>query len=215
MDDNERRVIDDLFGRIRQLEAGSGQRDAEAEALIRRHLGDQPAAPYYMAQAIVVQEQALAASQQRVDELERQLAARQQQGSFLGGMFGRPAASPATAAAATLPQGRSSLPAMPVGASAPTVGPWARAAAPDPAAAMTGQRTGGSFMAGAMQTAMGVAGGMLIGNALSHVFESTPAQASEHHGDVAAHQHPDAPHQGHHFPDDGGMGDSGGFDDEL
>ena len=88
MDENERHIIDDLFGKLRQAEARSGPRDREAEDLIRRHVGAQPAAPYYMAQAIVVQEQALAASQARVQELERQLTGRPAGGGFLAGLFG-------------------------------------------------------------------------------------------------------------------------------
>lgn len=44
--------------------------------------------PYYMAQAIVVQEQALEAAQRRIEELEAQIAQSQQRGSFFSSMFG-------------------------------------------------------------------------------------------------------------------------------
>ena len=60
MDPKERQVIDDLFGKLRQVESRSPQRDPEAEAHIARQVAGLPAAPYYMAQAILVQEQALA-----------------------------------------------------------------------------------------------------------------------------------------------------------
>ena len=46
MDQNERRIIDDLFERLRKAEEQSGPRDPEAEALIARHVAAQPAAPY-------------------------------------------------------------------------------------------------------------------------------------------------------------------------
>ena len=65
MDATERQVIDELFGKVKQAEGGSGARDPQAEARIREHLAAQPAAPYYMAQAILIQEQALKASPSR------------------------------------------------------------------------------------------------------------------------------------------------------
>jgi uncharacterized protein len=76
MDQRERQVIDELFGKLHQVERQAPQRDAEAEAHIRQQVSGLPAAPYYMAQAILVQEQALANMQTRVQELERQLAER-------------------------------------------------------------------------------------------------------------------------------------------
>ena len=69
MDRRERQVIDELFGKLRQVERQAPQRDAEAEAHIRQQVSGLPAAPYYMAQAILVQEQALANMQTRVQEL--------------------------------------------------------------------------------------------------------------------------------------------------
>lgn len=164
MDQTERQIIDDLFAKLRQAEAQSGPRDPQAEAHIRDAIARQPAAPYLMAQAIVMLEQALAASQNQNQELERQLqerpAAAPAGGGIFGGLFGG-GAKPAPA-----PQQR------------PGGSPWGQApgAAPaygDPrvaAYAQQPQRAGGGFMAGAMQTAMGVAGGMLIGSALSSAF---------------------------------------------
>ena len=87
MDDNERQVIDELFEKIRLVEERSGGRDGDAEARIRDHIGRQPAAPYYMAQTILVQQQALAAAEARIDDLERQVSERAS-GSFLSGLFG-------------------------------------------------------------------------------------------------------------------------------
>ena len=71
MDQNERGIIDGLFERLRKAEDQAGPRDPDAEALIRRHTAAQPAAPYYMAQAIVVQQEALARAQARIQELAR------------------------------------------------------------------------------------------------------------------------------------------------
>ncbi|WP_353001054.1 DUF2076 family protein [Mesorhizobium sp. M1295] len=41
------------------------------------------------------------------------------------------------------------------------------------------QRAGGGFLAGAAQTAMGVAGGVLLGNAIAGMFGGSEAQAAE------------------------------------
>jgi uncharacterized protein len=148
MDQNERRIIDDLFTRLGEAERRAGPRDAEAERLIERHLGSQPAAPYYMAQAIVVQQDALANAQARIEQLEREATERPAGGGFLGGLFGgeREPAQPR--------QRRS--------------GPWSQP---------YGQ--GGGFLAGAAQTAMGVAGGVLIANAIADLLGPEEAAAAE------------------------------------
>src|SRR4051794_29775970 len=160
MDQNERQIIEELFGKLRQAEAQSGPRDVQAESFIRDQVSRLPAAPYLMAQAIVIQEQALAASQARIQELEQQLRERPASGG--GGLFG-----------SLFGGGAQRQPAGP-----PPNSPWGNQGAGqgygpvgDPRVAAYAnpqyqQRSGGGFMAGAMQTAMGVAGGVLIGNAL-------------------------------------------------
>jgi hypothetical protein len=94
LDQKERQVIDELFGKLQQLDRQSPQRDAEAEEHIRRQVATLPAAPYYMAQAILVQEQALGTLQSRVQELERDAAARPAGGGFLGGLSVPPSPRP-------------------------------------------------------------------------------------------------------------------------
>ena len=158
MDQNERRIIDDLFARLGEAERRAGPRDAEAEGLIGRHLRGQPAAPYYMAQAIVVQQEALSNAQARIEQLERELSERPAGGGFLGGLFGgeRAAPRPPTRAHGGPRQSTAGQ------------GPWSRS---------HGQ--GGGFLAGAAQTAMGVAGGVLVANALAGMLAPDPAQAAE------------------------------------
>jgi uncharacterized protein len=170
MDQKERQVIDELFGKLRQLDQQAPQRDAEAERYIAQQLTAMPAAPYYMAQALLVQEQALGNLQNRVQELERQVAQRPEGGggSFLGNLFGVGTAAPQAQA----PQ-RSVAPPppgpIPQQYLQPGVGaggsPW-------------GRPMGGGFLAGAMQTAVGVAGGMLVADALSHAFSAGASEVS-------------------------------------
>jgi hypothetical protein len=151
MDQNERQIIDDLFDRLGKAEEQAGARDPDAEALIARHVAAQPAAPYYMAQAIVVQQEALGRAQTRIQELERQLAERRS-GGFLSGLFGgEDAPSSATPASGERSHGG--------------FGRY-----PQPAA--------GGFLAGAMQTALGVAGGFLIADAISGLLSPDEAAAA-------------------------------------
>ena len=157
MDQNERRIIDDLFARLGEAERRRVPRDGEAERLIQGHLGRQPAAPYYMAQAIVVQQEALANAQARLEQLERELSERPA-GGFLGGLFdggARAAPRPPTPSHGSRRQSAGQ-------------GPWSRPA---------GQ--GGGFLAGAAQTAMGVAGGVLVANALAGMLAPDHAAATE------------------------------------
>jgi hypothetical protein len=158
VDGNDRQVIEGLFDKLRQVDSQAPARDAEAERLIRQQIESLPAAPYYMAQAIVVQEQALASLHQRIQELERQATEQPAGGGgFLSGLFGTGSRQPA-------PPARVAPPAYAQQA-APQRGPW-------------GGGGGGGFMAGAMQTALGVAGGMLIADALASAFGAGAAEAA-------------------------------------
>ena len=191
MDQNERGIIDDLFDRLRRAEGQSGPRDPEAEALIARHVAAQPAAPYYMAQAIVVQKEALARAQSRVQDLERQLAERGS-GGFLGGLFGgQEAPSPAAPARVERDSG--------------DLGYYRRANA------------GGGFLAGAMQTALGVASGFLIADAISALFSPGDAAAAapeaDPHSAAAAEDQSSGEAAGFSEEDAGGDFDFGGFDE--
>lgn len=150
MDQNEKSLIDNLFSRLRDAEQQSGPRDAQAEAAIREALTRQPAAPYYMSQAILVQEHAMKALNERVRQLEESLASRPAGGGgFLSNLFG--------------------------GGSQPAAAPRPYAAQPTPFS----NAPQGSFLGGAMQTAMGVAGGMLLANALGDLFSGGEEAVTE------------------------------------
>lgn len=133
----DRDAIDGLFDRIEDVARNSASRDRDAEGLIQQRLREFPPAPYYMAQTILIQEQALRQAQERIEQLEAQA---QQRGGFLGGLFGddEPQRRPAR-----------------------NRGPWDR----EPDDGRRGQ--GGGFLAGAAQTALGVTGGVLLGSAIA------------------------------------------------
>jgi hypothetical protein len=175
MDRNEQQTIQELFEQLANVERQSPARDAEAEAYIREQIARLPGAAYYMAQTIVMQGRALDDAQTRIDELERQVAPQQSSGGLFSGIFGdsrQPSRS-----AGSVPH---------VGGPAPTAPqqPWGQTTQPPP------QPGGGGFLAGAAQAAMGVAGGVLLGNAIEGMFGRGEAAAA-HPGEAAA-AHPQA-----------------------
>lgn len=166
MQSEEQQLIESLFSRLKQAETQSGQRDAEAEKLIQQQVQQQPGAPYYMAQSILIQEAALKQLNNRVSELEAKLAQAQQQqpqqssGGFLAGLFGGGS--------------QRQQPAQP---QAQQQNPWNSspqqqqqpAYAPAPAQAAAPSATRG-FLGGALQTAVGVAGGVVMADMLTSMF---------------------------------------------
>jgi len=150
----DERAIEDLFERLRNVERNSGPRDADAERLIRQRLAENPAAAYYMAQTIIVQEAALRDAQERLEA--QQNDAPRGQGGFMDSIFGN------------------DRPAPPV---RPRRSPWDRGPQDDDFGYRREAR-GGGFLAGAAQTALGVTGGLLLGSALGSIFAGD-AQAAE------------------------------------
>lgn len=172
MDRNDQQAINGLFSKLAHVEQQSGQRDAESDRFIQERISQQPGAPYYMAQTIVVQEQALEAAQRRIEELEYQNTQGAQQrggGGFFSSMFGSNAQ----------PQQQRPAPQRTAyGHTAPAASPWGNQGQGQQGMPMQQQR-GGGFLAGAAQTAMGVAGGVLLGNAIMGMMGGDEAQAAQ------------------------------------
>ena len=176
MNSEEQTLIDGLFSRLQQAETDSAPRDAQAEARIKEHMARQPAVGYYMTQSILVQEHALqsldAQNKQQVqqiqqlqDELQRAKAtqpAPASGGGFLSSIFGGGSREPQPAPSNS--GGGWREPARPAfGQPAPQQNyqpPQAPAAAP----------AGSGFLGGAMKTAAGVAGGVLLAEGISSLF---------------------------------------------
>lgn len=206
MNQQDRDAIDTIFGRLKDVERQAPPRDPDAESFIRSRMDSQPGAAYYLAQTVAVQETALKNAQQRISELEQRVetaapagaAAQQAPGGSLGSLFGRGADKSA---------------ATGLSGATPTTPP------PQQRQGMGG----GGFLAGAAQTAMGVAGGMMLGNLLGGLFGGKEANAAEptQAADAAAADTQDAqasqvsdPAPDDGFQDDGGgFFDDGGFDD--
>ncbi|MGA8659823.1 MAG: DUF2076 domain-containing protein [Chthoniobacterales bacterium] len=164
MTPEEQNLITGLFERLRQ--ADTGPKDPGAEQLIRTKTAELPTAPYLMAQAVLVQEHALANAQARIADLERQVAAgsqaSQQGGGFLSGVThlfggGKPSQAsppPVPTQAPQTPQARPASAPPPI-----TVVPQAP---PYPSTVQMAPSSGGGFLQSAMATAAGVAGGSLL-----------------------------------------------------
>ena len=153
MEAGDREIIEGYFKRM--AEADKPARDPEAEKLIAEKVAAIPGAAYYLAQAAIASEHAMAEAQNRIQHLEWE--AQRKQGGMLGSLFG----------------GGTSRPPQPVHAPGyrPGMlenqrGPWGGQSRP-------------SFMGGAMQMVMGVAGGMLLGHLIGQMFGSNPAAAAE------------------------------------
>lgn len=67
----DQQAINDLFDRIEDVARTSALRDQDAELLIQQRLRAFPPAPYYLAQVVVMQDQALREARERIEELER------------------------------------------------------------------------------------------------------------------------------------------------
>ena len=177
MTPEERQLLAGLFDRTRA--ASANPRDKEAEAFIAEAVREQPYATYLLAQAVIVQDQALGAANEKLQQLEarvKELEAAQASGggSFLGGLFGggRPAAPTSVPSAGAAPAPAQQAPS-----------PWGRQQAPQqyaqpqyaqPQQQAQPQASGGGFLQGALGAAAGVASGMLLANSISSLFS--------HHG---------------------------------
>ncbi|HEX8596345.1 MAG TPA: DUF2076 domain-containing protein [Pseudomonas sp.] len=210
MNSEEQTLIDGLFSKLKSAETASAPRDAQAEARIKEHLTQQPAAPYYMAQAILVQEAAvnqLNAQVKERDEQIQQLQAQLQQaktqssasaapssGGFLSSIFGggnsqQPQQRPGNVASSGgWRDGPSSPPPYNPQQASPQQGNYAAPQQQAPAAPM-----GSGFLGGALKTAAGVAGGVMLAQGISSMFghnsqpeeiveviKEEPAQAADH-----------------------------------
>lgn len=183
MSPEERQLLTALFDRIQT--ASSTPRDQEAETLIEEQTRRQPYAAYYLAQAVIVQEKGLEAASHRIKELEAKLheleragGGQHQGGGFLGSIFGssEPQGSDAAGRPDRIPlprqtdrddtgyDGNNYRPPQQAG------GPWGggQSYGTQPSVPSAGS----SFLRGALGTAAGVAGGMLLANSLSSVFSN-------------------------------------------
>ncbi|QXI29284.1 DUF2076 domain-containing protein [Pseudomonas vanderleydeniana] len=184
MNSEEQTLIDGLFSRLQQAEKDSAPRDALAEARIKEHLTRQPAAPYYMTQSILVQEHAIKSLDEQNKQLQAQLqqlqaelqqaraqsaAPAQSSGGFLSSIFGggnreaAPAPAPGSSGGGWREPARPGFNAQPQQNYNPPPSYAPQQAAP-------AAPVGSGFLGGALKTAAGVAGGVMLAEGISSLF---------------------------------------------
>ena len=150
MTPEEKKMIGDLFERIRANQEPEAQKDREATAFIGEAARKDPGAVYTLVQMALVQEHALKLADERIRELEAKARPAAEtpapKRSFMDGLLPN---SPWAR--------KTSVPSA--GAGTPMVKPGLfGGGAPQPATAPAG----GSFLRSAFSTAAGIAGGMLL-----------------------------------------------------
>jgi len=144
----DKQAIDDLFQHLNQIAAQGGPRDPQAEALIQQHFQQgSPGLLYHMAQTLVGQQGALRQMRAQLADCQQQLQRSGSQGGFTRGWQGGGQQGYGGSGAYGPPPYQ-----QPYG--------W--------------QRSGGGFLAGAGQIALGVGGGILAAEALSNLFSGEP-----------------------------------------
>ncbi len=172
MSPEERQLLQGLFDRMRS-QAGN-TRDREAEAFITDNIRQQPYASYLLSQTVIVQDQALRAANDKLQQLEAQLQQTQQtggaqpgqSGGFLSGIGSLFGAGGASQQPPQQPRSPWSQGGQPMGGYAPPPpppqgGPWA---------GQPQQASGGGFLHGALGAAAGVAGGVLLADSIKGLF---------------------------------------------
>lgn len=241
MNGQDRQAIEGVFSRLGELERQGVTRDPEADTFIQSRMQQQPGAAYFLAQTVVVQEQALQAAQARISELEQRQPASASANSAAGLNGTSTSGSHGTAGGVGLgssggadadnysfgrqpSRGDVGSAPRPGPAPAPSLaqklgfgaGPGGAQANAAPGANQARPAAGGGFLAGAMQTAMGVAGGMMLGNMLGGMFGSKDAQAApapEGAQDAAGNDVSGEHAHADASAQDVGYDDGGGFDD--
>ncbi len=183
MEPQERDLLTTLLARLKNT--ANQPKDPEADALIRQAMTEQPDAPYFLTQTVLIQDLSLHNAQNQIAELEKQLTDAQQQvarpaaTSFLGGLFGtRQPAPPSPGAGSVPPAGPWTR--APQVAAAPQAQPWGQ---PNPQGGYAqpmggagggfmggGMGGGGGFLRSAATTAAGIAGGALLFQGIESLF---------------------------------------------
>ncbi|ACL30000.1 DUF2076 domain-containing protein [Buchnera aphidicola] len=170
MTDEEKNLIENLFHRLKKTELNSPERDDAADELIQRLAKKQPTSSYYMAQTILIQETAIKKMSIELEELRKKIKILNREEtnkkpSFLSNFFKKKSPSEIISndnnilkkKENILPSNYSSSPISPTTQTSPVIN----------------NTRSSSFLGNALQTATGVAGGMILGNMLMNVFSHT------------------------------------------
>lgn len=168
MKDEEKNLIENLFHRLKNTEMNSFERDNSADELIQKLVKNQPSSSYYMAQTILIQETAIKKMSVKIEELKKRIEILKteesnQKPSFLSNFFKKNPTSQTLSHDNKIWKNKENN--LQSHCSNPTMSSPTAQSIP----IVSGNRSGG-FLSNALQTATGVAGGMILGNMLMNVF---------------------------------------------
>ncbi|QCI23736.1 DUF2076 domain-containing protein [Buchnera aphidicola (Macrosiphoniella sanborni)] len=174
MKDKEKNLIENLFYRLKNTELNMSERDVSADNLIQNLVSKQPSSPYYMTQTILIQETAIKKMGMKIEELEKRIQVLNQEisnkkPSFLSSFFkkntdfqsSQPMSNNIWRNKENISQTHATnLPPSSITQPSPIV---------NNTIGNSATRSSG-FLSSALQTATGVAGGMILGNMLMSAF---------------------------------------------
>ena len=165
----------------------AGQKDPEAEALIREAVAQQPDAAYLLVQRAMQLEQLLEATEAHAQKLQSELDAARS-GSAPAARSGSFLSDPAwgsrgsqNAAAPQAPAQQRSVSGLPIGAPPPVGAATAPGAAAPVAAARPGGWGGGSMLGTVASTAAGVVAGSFLFQGIQGLMHRNDNTAADHH----------------------------------
>ena len=163
MKDEEKNLIENLFHRLKKIELNCSERDDTADVLIQNLVKKQPYSSYYMVQTILIQETAIKKMNLKIEELKNQISILNsdqvnKKPSFLSNFLKKDPRSKTISYDNNIwKKNQNNLESC-------------NTNIPSSSAATT--RNSG-FLKNALQTATGVAGGMILGNMLMNLFNHT------------------------------------------
>lgn len=164
MKDEEKNLIENLFHRLKKTEQNSSERDDTADALIQSLVKKQPYSSYYMVQTILIQETAIKKMSLKIEELKNQISLLnsdqvKKKPSFLSNFLKKdPVSQTESYDNKIWKKNQNTLESC-------------NTNIPTSSTATTTRNSG--FLKNALQTATGVAGGMILGNMLMNIFNHT------------------------------------------
>jgi hypothetical protein len=170
MKDEEKNLIENLFHRLKNTELNSSHKDISADELIQKLVKKQPSSSYYMAQTILIQETAIKKMSVKIEELKKRInilnEEQNKKPSFLSNFFKKNSASQKISYDNNLWKHKEN-PSNLNNSINPATSSITHTI---PTAATTISNRSSGFLSNALQTATGVAGGMILGNMLMNVF---------------------------------------------
>jgi hypothetical protein len=173
MKDEEKNLIENLFHRLKSTELNSPEKDISADELIQKLVKKQPSSSYYMAQTILIQETAIKKMSAKIEELKKRINTlnveeQNKKTSFLSNFFKKNSDTQKVSHNNNLWKYKDN-PSNLNNSIHPTTMSSTTQTLPTANNSINSSRSSG-FLSNALQTATGVAGGMILGNMLMNVF---------------------------------------------